>query len=125
MYSQIAYLADNTRTSIGSFANGMIIVDAPNLTDQKFLDYKAKIEKAEGAIPTLGNYYTASSIETLNIITSLVRELGNNQKAVRDAISTKTFKGGYLGDIYFGGKSFKQGSQGAAYVVENGKAIQR
>ena len=123
MYSQIAYLADNTRTSVGNFANGMIIVDAPNLTDQKFLDYKAKIEKAEGAIPTLGNYYTASAIDTLNIVTSLVRELGNDQKAVRDAINTRTFKGGYLGDIYFGGHSFKQGSLGAVYVVENGKAV--
>ncbi len=125
MYSQIAYLADNTRASVGGFADGMIIVDAPNMTDKNFLDYKAKIEKAEGPVPTLGNYYTASGIETLNIITFLVRELGNDQRAVRDAISSRTFKGGYLGDIYFGGQSFKQGSQSAVYVVENGKAVPR
>ena len=125
MYSQIAYLADNTRSSVGSFADGMIIIDAPNMTDKNFLDYKAKIEKAEGPVPTLGNYYTASAIETLNIVTSLARELGTDQKILRDAISTRTFKGGYLGDIYFGGHSFKQGSQSAVYVVENGKAVPR
>lgn len=123
-YSQFAYLPDNTRTSVGNFANGMILVDAPDLTDKKFLDYKAKIEKAEGPIPTIGNYYTASTIDNLSIVTSLVRELGNNQKAVRDALSTRTFKG-YLGDIYFGGHSFKQGSRGAVYVVENGKVAPR
>ena len=125
MYSQIAYLADNTRASVGGFADGMTIVDAPNMTDKNFLDYKEKIEKAEGPVPTLGNYYTASAIETLNIVTSLVRELGADQKTLRDAISSRTFKGGYLGDIYFGGHSFKQGSLGAVYVVENGKAVPR
>lgn len=124
MYSQLAYLTDSARASVGGFANGMTIIDAPNLTDKNFLDYKAKIEKAEGPIPTLGDYYTATGIDTLNILTFLVRELGNNQKALRDAISTRTFKG-YIGDIYFGGHSFKQGSRGAVYVVENGKAIPR
>jgi len=122
LYTQFAYLADATRTAVGDFANGMTIVDAPNLTDPAFLAYKADIEKTEGAIPTLGNYYSASAIDDLSILTSLIRELGNDQKAVRDAISQRTFKG-YLGDIYFGGHSFKQGSRGGVYVVQDGKAV--
>jgi branched-chain amino acid transport system substrate-binding protein len=122
MYGQFAYLADNTRTAARDFANGMVIVDAPDLTDPAFLAYKAEIEKAEGPIPTLGNYYTASTIDDLNILTSLIRELGNDPKAVRDAIASRTFKG-YLGDITFGGKSFKQGSRGGIYIVQNGKAV--
>ncbi len=122
VYTQFAYLADTTRTSVGGFANGMTIVDAPDLTNPAFLAYKADIEKTEGKIPTLGNYYTASGIDDLNILTSLIRELGNDQKAVRDALSARTFKG-YIGDIYFGGHSFKQGSLGGVYIVENGKAV--
>ena len=122
IYTYFAYLADNARASVGDFANGMSIVDAPNLTDPAFLAYKADIEKVEGAIPSLGNYYTASAIDDLSILTSLIRELGNNQKAVRDALATRTFKG-YLGDISFGGHSFKQGSRGGVYVVQSGKAV--
>src|SRR6185369_7738839 len=57
LYSQFAYLGDNSRSAVGDFANGMTIVDAPDLTNPAFLSYKAEIEKAEGAIPTLGNYY--------------------------------------------------------------------
>jgi branched-chain amino acid transport system substrate-binding protein len=122
IYTQFAYLTDKTRESVGNFANGMVIVDAPDLTDPAFLAYKAEIEKAEGSIPTLGNYYTASSIDDLNILTSLIRELGNDQKAVRDALATRTFRG-YLGDIYFSGHSFKQGSKGGTYIVRDGKAV--
>jgi branched-chain amino acid transport system substrate-binding protein len=122
VYTQFAYLADNTRAAVGDFVNGMTIVDAPNLTDPNFLAYKAEIEKNGGALPTLGNYYTASTIDDLDILTALVRELGNDQKAVRDALSTRTFKG-YLGDISFDGHSFKQGSKGGVYVVESGKAV--
>lgn len=124
IYTQFAYLADNTRTSVGDFANGMIIVDAPSLTHEDFLTYKANIEKVVGPIPTLGSYYTASAIDDLDILTSLIRELGNDQKAVRDALASRTFKG-YLGDTYFGGYSFKQGSKGGVYSVENGKAVYR
>lgn len=124
LYSQIAYLADNTRTSVGAFAEGMIVVDAPNLTDPAFLAYKADIEKNEGAIPTLGNYYTAAAIDDLSIVTKLIREVGNNQTKVRDALSTGTFTG-YLGTIAFNGKTFKQGSVGGVYLVKDGKAVQQ
>jgi branched-chain amino acid transport system substrate-binding protein len=122
IYSPIAYLSDDARASVGDFANGMILIDAPDLTDPEFLSYKTAIEETAGKIPTLGNYYTASAIDDLNILTSLIRELGNDQKAVRDALAQKTFNG-YLGDIYFGGQSFKQGSRGGVYAVENGKAV--
>ncbi|RJP45956.1 ABC transporter substrate-binding protein, partial [Candidatus Parcubacteria bacterium] len=124
LVSQIAYLADDTRTAVGDFAEGMTIVDAPNLTDPAFLAYKAEIEKTEGPVPNLGNYYTASTIDTVDILTSLIRELGNDHNVVRDALASRTFRG-YLGEIYFGGRSFKQGSEGAVYVVENGKAVQQ
>lgn len=122
IYTQFAYLADNSRAAVGSFANGMIIVDAPDLTDSAFLSYKAAFEKSEGPVPTLGNYYTASTIDDLDILTSLIRELGNDQKKVRDALSTRTFHG-YLGEIRFDGHSFKQDSRGGIYMVEDGKAI--
>ncbi|RJQ28594.1 ABC transporter substrate-binding protein [Candidatus Parcubacteria bacterium] len=124
LYSQIGYLADDTRAAVGDFAEGMTIVDAPNLTDPAFLAYKAKIEEAEGPISNLGNYYTASTIDTVDILTSLIRELGNDQKVVRDALASRTFKG-YLGNVYFDGHSFKQGSEGGVYVVEGGKAVQQ
>lgn len=124
LFSQFAYLADSTRSAVGNFAERMTIVDAPDLTNPDFLAYKTEVEAAQGPIPTLGNYYTASGIDALNIVTSLIRELGNDQKAVRDALAGRTFNG-YLGSIYFGGKNFKQGSRGGVYLVENGKAVYR
>jgi branched-chain amino acid transport system substrate-binding protein len=122
IYTQFAYLADDTRTPVGTFAEGMTIVDAPNLSDPAFLAYKADIEKAQGPIPTLGNYYTASTIDDINILTALVRELGNDPQAVQSALSTRTFQG-FLGNITFAGHSFKQGSVGGVYVVQDGKAV--
>jgi branched-chain amino acid transport system substrate-binding protein len=122
IYTQFAYLADDTRMAVGKFAEGMTIVDAPSLTDPAFLAYKADIEKAQGPVPTLGNYYTASTIDDLSILTSLIRELGNDPQAVRSALASRTFKG-YLGDITFAGHSFKQGSVGGVYIVQGGKAV--
>lgn len=121
MYSQIAYLSDDSRTSVGSFANGMVIVDAPLLTNPSFLAYQAQIIAAKGTLSDIGSYYTASTLDALDILTTLIRQDGNDQTAVRNALASGTFQG-YLGTITFGGHSFKEGSQGAVYVVENGKA---
>ncbi len=121
MYSQIAYLGDDSRKNYGSFADGMYIVDAPNMTDPNFLAYKDKIVKAKGTLDNLGSYYTATGIDTLDMVSSLVREFGNDPKAVRNALAQRTFNG-YLGTTVFNGHSFREGSKGAVYAVVNGKA---
>jgi ABC-type branched-subunit amino acid transport system substrate-binding protein len=122
LYGQFTYLGDDIRSPVGNFAEGMTIVDAPAMTDPTFLAYQTEIQNAKGTLADIGNYYTASSLDDLDILTSLIRKVGNDPKAVRDALSSGTFQG-YLGTISFDGHSFKQGSQGGVYIVQGGKAI--
>lgn len=122
LYSQYSYLSDPTRAIVGDFTEGMIIIDAPNINAEEFLRVKNEIVSQKGTLDNLGNYYTASALDAINLLTSLIKEKGYDAEAVRDALAGGSFEG-YIGTIEFKGNNFVRLTVGGKYKVEGGKAV--
>lgn len=118
LYGQFAYTAAETIAVAPEVLEGMIIVDSPQLTDEAFLAEKAEIEEAQGSLADLGNYYTASVMDAMDIVTDLILELGEDPKAVRDALAERTFQA-RIGEINFGDSNFP-GIGGGVYIIKDG-----
>lgn len=102
---------------------GTITVDAPKINTAEFQDAMNKIVATKGKLDNLGNYYTASSIDGLNILAKVISDSNGDASAVQKELSTGTFSG-YLGDnLSFNGKTFVQGIGVAKYVIKDGKVV--
>ena len=122
LISQSAYLPDEIRSVASDSTEGMIIVDAPNITNNKFLNKFEEISSSKGGLNTLGYYYSASPLDDMDIIATLALEYGNDAEKIKDALRTRTFEG-YLGEIHFGQDNFVQNIPVGIYIVKNGKAV--
>lgn len=122
LYSQFAYLSDPARAVAGDFTEGMIIIDAPNIGSESFLSVKNEIVNTQGTLDNLGNYYTASILDAMNILTTLIAENGYDADKVRAALASGSFNG-YLGKIEFKGNNFVRLTVGGKYRVEGGRAV--
>lgn len=123
LYGQFSYVADSVRSVAGNFTEGMVIIDAPSVTSPELAAMKEAIKEAKGTtLDNLGGYYTASTIDHIDLITSLITKLGNDPEKVRQEMSTGQFKG-FIGDIAFNGNNFVQLGIGGKYVVKDGKVI--
>jgi len=120
--TQFAYLNDKILGIAPETAEGMVIVDVPSISDEKFVDYKAKIVAANGTLDNLGSFYTATALDSLNILTKLYVDTKGDADAAQKALSTDTFTGWSNSTLTFGGKSFVQGVNVAVYIVKGGKA---
>ena len=116
-------MPDATRESVGDFAEGMIIIDAPSLSSESLKAEISHITESKGTLDTLGAYYTAATLDDLNILTSLLTEFGEDVDAVKEALRERTFKGYISDEIYFGGHNFVQNVSAGKYMVEGGKAV--
>lgn len=121
LFSHFVYLADDSRLDVGTFAEGMVLIDTPRLTEPALVAKLAELESAKGKIKELGVYYTASTMDSMDLLASLAREFGDNTNGAREALSTREFAGN-IGTITFGGKSFVQNIPTGAYVIREGKA---
>lgn len=101
---------------------GTIVVDAPKVNDQKFTDEMNKIAAAKGKLDDLGNYYVASTIDTLNVMADVIANSGADVEKANQMVSTGSFDG-YLGKIIFNGHTFVQGIGTAKFVIKGGKAL--
>ena len=123
LFGQFAYLLDPARASAGKFSEGMIIIDAPNVNSQELLAEEDAIKKDQGGtLDNLGHYYTASTLDAINLITGLIAKDGNDTSNIQDELSSGKFKG-YIGDIEFDGHNFVRLTLSGKYVVQNGKAV--
>lgn len=121
LITTFVYLSDNARAAVGNFTEGMIVVDVPTLTAPDFVALSTKIETEKGTLKDLGNYYTASTIDTVDLLTSLIAKFGNDPVAVQKELSTGSFKG-FIGDINFGGNNFVRFDLSGTYIIKDGKA---
>jgi branched-chain amino acid transport system substrate-binding protein len=121
LVSQFSYASPETLKVAPQKSEGMIIVDSPSINNPELLAIKKDIETSKGTLTDLGIYYTASTIDTLNVVTSLIAELGNDPKLVRQALVTRDFKGYISDDINFKNSNFTP-TGAAVYIVKNGVA---
>jgi len=123
LFGQFSYTSPEALKAAPTKSEGMIIVDAPSVNNPELLALKKDIENMKGSLADWGTYYTAATIDTLNIATSLIVELGNDPQAVRQALVTREFNG-YIGNnINFKNSSFTStGTNVSVYVVKNGVA---
>lgn len=117
-----SYLSDTTRTEVGSFANGMIIIDSPNVASASLDEIKAKIEDQEGGLSTMTTYYIASILDSIDMAMNLVGKVGNDPEVAQKELSSGLWDG-FIGSISFQGKNFVRITSSGKYVVENGKAV--
>lgn len=120
--SQFSLMNENVVKLAPQKLEGSVVIDAPIITNPEFKAYMDKIVAAKGKLDTLGPYYTAASLDSLNILLNLAVEFDGDAEKIQQALATRTFKG-YLGDnLSFNGKTFVQGIGVARYEIHNGKA---
>lgn len=123
LFGQVSYISEDTRNIAPNLTEGMYIVDAPNITDQDFTAVFSDIKQIKGTVDDIGVYYTASTMDVINVLTDLILELGDSPVKVREALTSRTLDG-YVGKIYFGQSSFP-GVPATIFMVKNGKLEQQ
>lgn len=124
LFGAIAYLADASRASVGQFAEGMTIIDVPNVTAPEFVSHFKAIETQYGTLNNLGSYYVASTLDAVDLLTSQIVKHGNDPVKIQQDLSTGAFKG-FVGDIVFAGNNYFTFSTPGVYMVTEGKAVLR
>jgi branched-chain amino acid transport system substrate-binding protein len=123
LFGQVAYLVDPGRAPAGDFSEGMIVIDSPSIDSPEFRAMKDEILNARGGtFDNLGNFYAASSMDAINLMTALIVKNGNDPEKVRNELSTGKFKG-YIGNIEFSGHNFVRLALSGKYLIQNGKAL--
>lgn len=120
--SQFSLMNENVVKLAPQKLEGSVVIDAPIIANSEFKKYMDKIVTAKGKLDTIGPYYTASSLDSLNILLNLAVEFDGDADKIQQALATRNFKG-YLGDnLSFNGKTFVQGIGVARYEIHDGKA---
>jgi len=122
LYGQYAYLAEGIHAIADGFTDGMIIVDAPTVANEDFAALKDAIIAEKGSLDSIGNYYSASALDAIDLMTTLIEQYGNDPEKVRDALASGTFDG-MIGAITFQGHNFVQFDRSGTYVVQDGKVV--
>ena len=122
LISEYAYLSDSSRSAVGQFSEGMIIIDAPNVTSDKLTKESDAIVAAKGTLDTIGIYYTASTLDATDLVMDIISEVGNNPQAAKEKLTSGSWDG-FIGTVTFEGKNFVKITASGKYVVQNGKAV--
>lgn len=122
LISQVAYNSDEILSKSPDLVEGMVLIDAPSVSDPKFVEYRNKIIAEKGPLDNLSPFYTASAIDALDLLSRLMSENNADVNSIQKALSTGSFSGN-IGKITFNGKSFVQGVTVAKYIVKDKKAV--
>jgi len=120
---QVGLMGQDAIDAAPSLLEGAIVVDAPNIKNKDFEDYLKKITDAKGPLDNIGPYYAGTSLDCLNIMTSLAAKEDGDPQKVRDDLATGTFSGWIAPSYSFNGKTFVRGVGYAKYVIKNGKTV--
>ena len=123
LVSQVSLASPDTIKAAPTTLEGTIIIDAPSLQSQDLKDYMKKITDAKGPLTNLGVYYTASTLDSLNMLSTLASRFDGDPMKMRDAIASEDFSGWIAPTFNFKGKSYVQGIQVARYVITGGESV--
>lgn len=101
---------------------GMLIIDHPKVSGTQFASSYQKMVSEIGPLDALGNYFTATTLDALDVFAKLVSENNGDYKSVKKALATGTFTGN-TGKIRFDGKSFVDAPAMQRLVVKEGKLV--
>lgn len=116
-------MAENVLKASPEVLEGAVVIDVPFVNDAKFLSYRDEIIKAKGELDDLGNYYSATVVDAVNVLAEAIVKSGNDSEKAKEWLSKESTTGN-IGKISFGGKNFVQGITFARFVITNGKAEQ-
>ena len=98
---------------------GMMIAITPKITTKDYTDLYQKMESQTGTLADI-SANVPSILDTVNIFTDLIKQIGDNPVAVRDILVTKSFQG-YTGqDLNFRNSNYS-GLGATLFVVKNGQ----
>ncbi len=119
--TQVAFASPDTIATVPGTFDGAIVIDAPGIQSPKFTEYQAKIVAAKGTLENLGAYYSASYLDSLNLLTDLSAKYDGDALKIRDELSTGTFSGWINSSFKFDGHFFVQGVPVAKSIIVEGK----
>ncbi len=119
---QFAYKDPDLLEQAPPIVNNMVIIDYPTVQNPEFLNYRKEIIAAKGPLDNIDEYYTAATIDALDILVKLISENGGDFESVHKALTTGTFIGN-IGKIYFGGNTFIQNQKAQKYEVEEHRLV--
>ena len=124
LFSTSVYRKGDALKTFATSTEGMIIIDVPKIQDTNLLAIKKEIEAAKGSLDSVGDYYTASTLDTINILSDLILELGDDAQDIQQALASRNFKGYISDSINFQNSSFPE-IFGSIYEVKNGEIEER
>lgn len=123
LISHIAYLSKDSRSSAPDLTEGLVLFDAPSISNTDFETIYNDITQQKGTLEDIGKYYTAASIDSLNILGSLLGKYGDDVSAIKEALRSQEFSG-YIGDkLTFSKDNFVDGVEAVRYVVKDGETV--
>jgi hypothetical protein len=110
-----------------ALTEGMTLIDAPSVDDPAYLAFETAMTAQTGPLDDSGRYYTASTVDGVNILTSLIERSDGAVAAARQRLKTESFDGWITeviagGKIAFEGRSFVRGLVAAKFTVSGGVA---
>jgi len=118
LFSTSVYKKNEALKKFPELTNELVLVDMPKIQNQDLLAKKKDIESAKGSLENVGEYYTASTLDTVNILTNLILELGDDAQDVKNALAERNFKGYISDNINFKNSSFPE-IWGTVTIVKN------
>jgi branched-chain amino acid transport system substrate-binding protein len=123
LVSQVAFMGKDALQAAPETLEGAVVIDAPNIHSKDFDAYVKQIVDAKGTLDNIGAYYTASTLEALNLMTRLAYNENGDPLKIRDDLATGRFSGWIAPSFNFGGKTFVQGVGVAKYVIKNAEPV--
>jgi branched-chain amino acid transport system substrate-binding protein len=120
LIGQFAYNTPEIAAKVPALINEMLIIDYPRVKDPEFAKYRKQIITEMGPLNDMNVYYTAATVDALDVLVKLISENGGDFNSVQKALSTGTFSG-HIGKIYFGGKAFLQDLKPLRLEVKEGQ----
>jgi len=119
LVTQIAYLSEESRANAPEVAEGMLVVDSPNITSQEMVDFKASLTQSTD---NLGDFMTATMHDALlNLSISYENSIAN-QSSILVELTQNPLIGIIAGGKSFDGKNFLQGIQAGVFEIKDQKA---
>ena len=134
LIGQFSYMSDKVISIAPEMLEGMIIIDSPAVASSKFDAIMDDIKHTKGEMTSIGKYYTASALDTVQFLTDSILENVNLEgsgvvdgivsvESVRDTIVDRRHRGYNVGVLDFTNTNFSYDIGAGMYMVENGTAV--